>query len=779
MRRCVLLTTILITVGCKPDPELPELVSIVDASAAEAAELAPALGVGPTELWVRTLNRYGAAVEGGEIELAVAGSTASLAASAVLIDPTGYGEIEVTTDTPEAFTVSIEGSSLALSLGEAVTSWSVAAELPSWSLRSSFLLPSALDEVSAASTMLEGVVLATEMDVWFQGTAAGARPHRVLTMPDPILEMEAVHIDNDGVADLLVRSVDELVLLRGRPGGGLSWGAGFAAEGLEIKGASVDDADGDGRADVAFGLQGSDGATLVFMGGDGAWGFEEIEEYRFEPDYSIVDLELSQSDADGMAEIAMLTSASVLMRYYWSEDTWAETYPSTLETHLAEPASFLGAADLNAGGADEPIMLSHPEDGVQQSVVFLTLDGDTTQYQKSYLAPFWALEDLSGDLLPDIVALEGGDLHLIHFTATEGNPDFSYHTVGGVYLATGTDADDDPALGPIAAGLLDGDRIPDLAMASDALHLFPGKEVEAGWASRDGRWTSYDLQFLAPPALADLDGKAGLDTLAAWVHSYNVPVLRTWWIEPDPKGETPTLERRGEILLEDGATPLGVALVDGDLFGLVDFEGVQLIGMALTDSDTYDEVGRVSVDGATLLGGSFVDGAAVAVISAEGAVSYRDASLAETGTDSIGAYGCVAAIDSDGDGLDELVSGSDAGCTLLAADLDGDGLEELVSSDGTTTTVAWGGEDFELEGGGALAAHDLDGDGQPEVLAASGARVWIHRALGSGFTPGTGRHGATVLGDFLAVGDLTGDGLDDLISTDEDGMFKVLWGVED
>jgi hypothetical protein len=778
MRRCVSLTSLLILVGCKPDPELPTLVTMVDAAAAERAELALAMGVGEVVVPVRTLNRYGAAVEGGELELSVSGATATTAETSVLIDPTGYGELEVTTEAPETFTVGLVSSSLGLGLGDAVSCWSLGGELPGWGLRSSHLLPDELSGISAMAPMLEGVVLVTELDVWFQGMDPSARPHRVLGMADPILEAESVHIDNDGVADLLVRSVDEVVLLRGRAGGGLSWGAGFAAEGLEIVGASVEDADGDGRSDVAFGLQGSEGATVVIMRGDGAWGFEELEELRFEPDYSIVDLELSQSDADGMAELAMLTSSSVLMRYYWTGETWAETYPSTLETHLAEPASFLGAADLNAGGAEEPIMLSHPESGVQQSVVFLTLDGDTTQYQKSYLAPHWALEDLSGDLLPDILALEGGELHLIHFVTDEGNPDFSYHTLGGVYLRTGTDADEDPEQGPITAGLFDGDRIPDLVMATDALHLFPGKEVETGWASSDGRWTSYDLQLLTAPALADLDGKAGLDTMAGWVTSYSVPVLRTWWIEPDPKGDPPTLERRGEILLDDGATPLGVALVDGRLYGLVDFDGAQLIGMGLTESDTYDEIGRVSVDGATLVGGHFADGAEVAVISAEGEVSYRDASLAEVGSGSIGAYGCVVAIDSDGDGLDELVTGSDAGCALLAVDLDGDGPEELVSADSGDLVASWAGAEHTLAGAGALAAHDLDGDGQPEILAASGARLWIHRAVGDGFPPGTGRHGANVFGDFLAVGDVTGDGLEELITVGEDGMFELLWGVE-
>lgn len=777
MRCCFVLTSILVASGCKPDEELPPLVTIIDAVAPETAELVSAMGYGEIEVPVRLLNRYSAAVPGGEIELSVSGVTASVESGTVDIGPTGYGELEVSTDGPEPITVSLDNSADPLSLGEPVVCWSVAAGLPDWDLRPSWLLPTELDGVTAATSVLEGVVLATEMEVWFLGTQPDARPHRVLVMSDPILELESVHVDNDGVADLLVRSVDELVLLRGRAGGGLAWGAGFAAEGLELLGASVDDVDGDSRNDLGFALQGSDGAWMVFLGGDGAWAFDEIEELRYELDYAVVDIELSQSDGDSVAEVALLKSDSTLMRYYWSGETWAETYPSTLETHLAPPASFMGAADLNAGGAEEPILLSHAEAGVQQSVIFYTLDASTTQYQKSYMAPQWALDDLSGDLVPDILALEGGELHLIHFESDEGDADFAYHSVGGVFLATGTDADEDPEIGPIAAGLLDGDRIPDLAMATDALHVFPGKEAETAWASSDGRWTSYDLQLYVEPALADLDDKAGLETMAGWVYSYSVPVLRTWWIEPDPHGDSPTLERRGEILFEDGAVPLDVAVADGSVYGLVDFDGVQLIVLALTDSDTYDESGRVAVDGATLVVGSFADGADLAVISAEGLVSYRDASLAELGTDSVGAYGCVAAADTDGDGLDELYTGSDAGCDLLAVDLDGDGAQELVRSDASGISVEWGGVTHTLEGTGSLAARDLDGDGQPELLAASGARLWVHRTVADGFPPGVGLHGASVFGP-LSIGDVTGDGIDDLLTTSEDGLWKVLWGVD-
>jgi hypothetical protein len=770
------LMTILLLVGCKPDPDPVPLITMVDATLSERVELAPAVGYGEVEVPVRVLNRYGAAVASEEVELSVSGPTAMAELTTISIDPTGYGEIEVVTEGAESFTVSIEGSSETLTLGDPVECWSVAAALPTWNLRTSWLWPAELDGVQGVDALLEAVAIVTELDVWYLGAGPDALPHKVLTMPDPIVEAEAVHVDNDGIPDLLVRSGDEVVLLRGGMHG-MSWGAGFAAEGLEIVGASVGDVNGDSREDLGFALMGSEGAWMVVMGGDGAWSFEELLEHRFEPSYSVADIELSHSDDDGMAELALITSDSKLMRYYWSEgeSAWAETYPSSLETHLAEPASFLGAADLNAAGAEDPILLSYDQDGVQQSAIFYTLDGDTTQYQKSYDDPQWDLNDLTADGIADVLALEDGDLHLIHFLSGEGNPDFSYHTVGGVHLHSGTDDDDDPEVGPIAAGLIDDDRLPDLVMATDALHLFPGKEVESAWAARDGRWTSYDLQLLAEPALADLDDEAGLDSLAAWVTSYSVPVLRTWWIEPDPHGEAPTLERRGEILFEDGATPLAVLIADGQVYGLIDFEGVQLVSMVLTGSDTYEELDRVVVDGATLVQGSFAEGAAVAVIAADGGVSYRDASLAEVGTDALGSYGCVAAADTDGDGLDELVTGLDAGCSVLAVDLDGDGADEIVSST-DSLVVAWGDAEHGLEGRGALAAHDLDRDGQPEIMAVEGGRMWIHRSVGDGFAPGLGLHGVGIFLGTPAIGDVTGDGVDDMVVLGEEKLLRLLWG---
>ena len=106
MHRGLELITILSLVGCKPEDDPLPLVTVVDAGVPERVELASAVGRGTVTVPVRLLNRYGAAVEGGDLELSVSGATASIENGTVSIDPTGYGELVVTTAVPEPFTVS-------------------------------------------------------------------------------------------------------------------------------------------------------------------------------------------------------------------------------------------------------------------------------------------------------------------------------------------------------------------------------------------------------------------------------------------------------------------------------------------------------------------------------------------------------------------------------------------------------------------------------------------------------------------------------------------------
>lgn len=766
---------LLAAAGCQPDEEIPPLVTTIDAAAPVRAEVAPAVDDGAVEVPVRLLNRYGAAVPGGDATVTVEGPTAVAAEAAVSFDPTGYGAVEVTTEGPERFEVQVATTADAgLEIGDPAPCASVAGPLQGFDMRSSW--PQPVEGVARAAALLEGIALATEFEVWVTGALPTSRPHRVLQMPDPILGMQAVHVDGDGVPDLLVRSRDEVILLRGRAHGGLAWGMGLAAEGMEIAGASVGDVDGDGESDVAFALTGSAVSRVVVALGDGSWSFAEDPSLRLELAFVPVDLSASQADSDAAGEVALLTTDSVLMRYHLMGGTWAETSPSSLTTNLAAPASFLGAADLDQGGADDPVMLSAAADGVEQTVLFYTLEGGTTRYRKSYEAAAFALGDLTGDGLPDVVALAGTDLHIIHFDAGEGAVDFTYTTIGAVQVDRGDGAE--PEEGPIAVGMLDGDRRPDLLVVDHGLQLFPGRETESAWAGRDAAWSRYDLTLASAPCLADLDGERGLDTMVAWVDLFGVPVLRTWWVAPGEKSGLPELARRGEITFDEGDIPLDLAIHDGMIYGLIQRgEATWLVQLEREDAGNFVERDSLAVTGGHLAVGAFAQGGVVAVVDDLGDGVVYDAGLAVTGGVAVGDFGCLAGGDPDGDGVDEVLSAAGAGCSLLAVDLDGDGVDEVATNASGALTVVWGGEEAAIEGAGALSAADLDGDGWPELLATTGGQTWIHRPLAGGFAPPYGLHGVGVLAAPPVIGDVTGDGVPDLLAYGADGMLWFAPGI--
>jgi hypothetical protein len=583
-------------------------------------------------------------------------------------------------------------------------------------------------------------------------------------------------VDGDGVPDLLVRSRDEVILLRGRSRGGLGWGQGLAAEGREIAGASVGDVDGDGANDVAFALVDGEESTLAVAVGDGSWGFEEDPGLRLDLVFVPVDLSMGEADSAAGAEVGLLTTDSVLMRYHLIGEEWAEVSPSSRSTDLASPASFLGTADLDAGGADDPVMVAAPVEGVERTVMFYTLEGGTTQYHKNFDSPTFALADLTGDGLPDVVAMEGSDLHAIYFDIDGGAADFGFTTIGAVEVDRGDGAT--PVAGPIAVGLLDGDRLPDVLEVDRGLQLFPGREFEGGWAASDAAWSRYDLALGGPPAFADLDALAGLDTMVAWVDLFGVPVLRTWWVQPDEKGGLPELARRGELTFDEGDTPLGLALFGGDAWGLIRRgEATWLVSMVRNEVDNYVPGDSLAVQGGHLVAGAFAGGGEVAVVEDSGEGTVYTAGFAVAGTVSLGTFGCLAAGDPDGDGADEVLGVAGDGCSLLAVDLDGDGMDEVATSDGGGLSAVWGGEEISLEGAGFLGAADLDGDGHPELMATAGGQTWIHRPLAGGFAPAFGLHGVGILAAAPVFGDVTGDGVIDLLGYGADGMLWMAPGI--
>ncbi|MCJ1679124.1 FG-GAP-like repeat-containing protein [Streptomyces sp. APSN-46.1] len=137
------------------------------------------------------------------------------------------------------------------------------------------------------------------------------------------------------------------------------------------------------------------------------------------------------------------------------------------------------------------------------------------------------------------------------------------------------------------------------------------------------------------------------------------------------------------------------------------------------------------------------------------------------------------------------------GMSLITAfgDLTGDGRGDLVARETSTGklwlypgTASGGLADRILigrSGWGAMnalvGAGDMNGDGRPDLLAreASTGKLWLYPGVrgGVGDRVLMGRSGWNVMEDFMAVGDYSGDGINDLATVTNDKYTADGWSV--
>lgn len=772
MRSRLVLAPLLLLGGCSgcqaDDPT--DLLAPLDAWTPEGVEVGAVVGGGlEVQVPVRIVNRYLAPVPGGEVEVSVLGPTARLATGLLEPDLHGHADASVHTDAPEAFSISVISGPAGTRTGATATSWSTGGPLDLAGTRPVTGLAD-LEGIQAVEALTGGFLLVLETTLWVLPASPDQPPWRVLATDAPLQAARPVHLDGDGVLDVVAWTGSEVYLLRGRPRGGLGWAGGFGAQGRTIHGVGTGDVDGDQVVDLVAALSDLDGTWFDFRFHDGAWGFSEGP--RFFLDHGVTDTVLADSDQDARAELAVLDAAAQVDRYRPRADgDWLETSPSALETALGGPATFLGVADLDGGGADDLLTISDGEAGVERSVVFLVMEDGGTRYRRNYEDPWATVGDLTGDGLPDLAVLDGGTLDVVWYRP-EGEPDTGdtgalpeagFRQAGITGFPTG----------PLTVADATGDGVADVAVVDGGLVLHPGEAGASPWQHGDGPWYGYAYGLLTAPHAFDDDDDGIADRLLAVAEPEGVPEVVAWEVIPQTGG-APAFRELGALALPAGGLLLDEARCGGDWYLLVDDGGTTtLFRIQAGGGSGPAETARAAMAGERVACGSFAGGATVAVGSTSGTATFLDGALAVLGTEEVGALEDLAAADPDGDGLDELVTCPAAGCALLAADLDGDGLDEVVQA-GASRLAVTGLEAWDQEGGGRPSIGDLDGDGVLEVMATTGDRAWVHRLVDGGLVPAVGIATSSRLGAAIQAADLEGDGVEDLLAVTEDGTLRIL-----
>jgi hypothetical protein len=745
--------------GCQSTDEFPALLEAEDATPV-GVWVAEALGTSPAAATIYTINALGAPVPGGDVTWS-AGAISGTATP----DAGGWASAEVAVD--------IGRYALTANAGD------VAGEGVAW------VTEAAPGQLDAAATRLagpadvialagDGVVSAVGGEVWW-APLDGGQPARVLALEDAVTQLTAVYVDSDGVPDLLVTSDAHVVLLRGRAGGGLTWGAGWtAAAGSAVAGASVRDFDGDAAADLGVAMAAANGTTVLIFAGDGGWSFQGVD--SLDLPYTISALGLDDIDADGLGELTLVTEDGLLRRYTKLDGSWAQTLAGSQHTlEFGAGGRLLPSVDLDGDGYDDLVTYGPSASGAgwlawiismgESSAGQYAIVGEASEYP--WLG--FATADLDGDGAQDFIYTAPDRVARGWWReSTEDPGSYSY------FVNAYTDVPAHPAL---ALGDVDGDTLVDVALGGAAVRVLEGERVAdtVAWRLATPDVEVFGLQLILEPVLTDVTGDAVVDVVAV-VQANGVGGVAFKGAQGVPASESgaATLRAAGSASVSTAGIALDFAVCDTRAWVLYEEAddtgdvGTWLARATLGASANASLDGSpVRVDGTQLACGIFPSGD-IAVADPAGAVSFVDEAGNITAGDSIGAVGALAAADIDGDGFDNLLTCADDGCWIGAADMDGDGDVEQVTSgaDGITLTVDGVAHPIDLVGAPRLS--DADGDGLADLVVGDNGLVQVVRVLGGEPTPVVASSVWRPVSQAVRFGDLDGDGVPDAFLAGED-----------
>jgi hypothetical protein len=754
--------------GCQDAP--PVAPNVLDPMPTDAVGVwvGSASGVGSVDVPVFAVNAWGAPVAADTIALS---SDGTLSQGTLSPDAGGWAFASVS-GAEGAYTVTATVGSVAAD-GSAFVVGTLPGDVE---------LP-AIDaggEPTILAAAGEGVAWAMGGQVWWSAATGGARA-RVLDMGEEVAGMVRVQADSDGVDDLLVWSTAAVLILRGRAGGGLGWGAGFVVpDGYSVSFATMFDFDLDAVNDLVVAVAAGETTWTVVAPGDGVWGYAQVD--GLGSSYGIGGVTGQDYDGDGECELGILTEDGLLQRFARYDGEWLVASNTEFNLGVGGTGTRVEGADFDGDGVEEVFVAGPRLDGSGWSAwVVAAAATSPTQYQlfSDSAAPEHLavdLRELSGDGLMD-VGLLAGDRFLRMSWAGES-----------ISLTAVTDLPEGQAL---ATGEFLGDAVPDIAVGGASIRVFAGARDEDDdtteedesipWRIATPGTLLYSAKAAVAPAFGDFNEDGIVDLVSLQTQDDGSITLQAYYGQVETSSSAASIRTAGAVTLATSGTPRDVALCDGLAYAIVDdASGVSwLYRYEVSSLAALTERYAALTVGGTLLACGALDGSEVAVAASDGSLTYYAEAEVVTAPGSGQMYD-LAAGDDDGDGVDSVFGCFDEGCTVAAGDLDGDGFDDVVTSDAAGIAVTTADDAFVIGDSGAVSLSDADGDGDLDVVVGNDARYAVWRLVGGEFAPAFARHAYRPAEDRVYLGDLDGNGVPDALWTadlaDEDLAGGIIYG---
>ncbi len=753
--------TLLLLLACTTDPEENAATEALDGASPVSVVVGSATGQGSVDVPIRLVNVYGVAVSGGTVTVSVEGIGLE-ETQEISLDGQGWGIATVESETPQELTVTVTGSSDGAETGASAKAWITAEAPPDVAMYPGW--PSGI-EPKVLISVEGGMALALGGSVWWQSADREASLIRVADLPNAVGGMVGGNLDPDGIPDLVVWTVNELVLLRGRADGGFTWGGGFHAPGWSFAGVAIADMDQDSTEDLVVGLTGSGNGGFQVLYGDGVWGFEGGAPHLVQNTV----WDVAAGDLGGSMDVSLLqpnsTGRGIVRRYSEASDGWFASgldLGDSLSIPLEAGSDLQPCVDVDGDGVDEVIVVGAPG-GAERGLAFYTFDGNPKQYEIPFSGFNLGLGEITGDGLTDIVLTETDPDQLRVVTSDSDQARFYNRTLGAL-----------PVLGPVAVGDFDFDGDADAIVASEVLALYPGSVIDGVWDLGDDGFRSYGVSAVGPQWVVELDGDGWAEVIAVR-ESEGETIVQVFHFYDAGEGDIKLQSPSGHSIDLDGTSTSAVAvgldmdLCDGVLYVLTEDDGRWLWSVDLATTGVLTERNHVAVEADRIACGSLPSGGAVAALAADGSVGIFGKNLGSVGSETLeGAYD-LAIADLDGLGL-ALHGCLSEGCTLDSADLDGDGVDEIIAGGAEAWVKGWERE-FVFEHGGESSVFDFDGDGRLDVAYTDleSERLVVYRSLEFSFGPALVHHATRDLEGAASFVDGNSDGLPELFFPALDG----------